>query len=443
MRRPQIQKIEKLLPLIAVIVIAAYCMGVHLVANVSLDGVSIFRLSNLVGPAAHSLVSRGDMAVDLKSMGYEGTEIIARCARMPVAPALIALFYKLSGIENLYDLAFIKIALLLAPVFFVLKIVSENTHPKNRISSWALLLIPFFSTAVLSNAVSMQVEEGYAYSLIALAFTLMLVRYRRASSLNLQAIALSFVLSTIFLTKSSYLPFCLLMAAAYAWPRSGTIARFTPLFTVCLICVSWGSYQKYECGEFHLGTSLDGINLHKGNNPKFLMRYPPPPGSNLDAFDSELQHGLTFSSEWAFDSYHKEQAINYIKENQVDTIKGFVLKFSQFFFAIEKIGSSQSAGLRLWWELISLSVFRVFNTAALTLAIVLCAGNGTNKTERYAATIYILLCLSISLPYLIGFSYTRHASVLFMPTTIFLCHTLNHAIKARYFIVTKINNIFS
>ncbi len=43
--------------------------------------------------------------------------------------------------------------------------------------------------------------------------------------------------------------------------------------------VGWATWQHHASGRYSLGTSIDGINLHKGNDAVFLEHYPPRTGT--------------------------------------------------------------------------------------------------------------------------------------------------------------------
>ena len=85
-----------------------------------------------------------------------------------------------------------------------------------------------------------------------------------------------------------------------------------------------------------MGTSLDGLNLHKGNNAGFLEHYPPPYGQSIDWYDLELSHGLHFNDEWSFSDYHWQAALDYMRTHPRETLHGDLRKLSALLLAPER-----------------------------------------------------------------------------------------------------------
>jgi hypothetical protein len=400
------------------------CMVVHAWWNQRHIGDSVFGLANLVGPSANSLVAHGDLYVNLGPMGFDG--IGAYGARMPLVPALLAALSLMLGTADIFPIGFAKILVTQLPIAFTCFMVLRRVAVTRRALCSMILLLPFLSTPVIANVVSMQVEEGYAYGLIAMTFAMLAFAPRHTDKVSSRAppwyhvLGFAVAMCMVYLTKSSYALFCFGLCGAYAWiNRSAMFRGLVPLFALCLTLAGWGTYQLRESGQFHIGTSLDGINLHKGNNTQFLDRYPPPPGSSLDEFDRQLNLGQVFTNEWAFDKYHKEQAIEFIKQHPAATTEAFGRKVYQYFFSLQKIGSSDASGWRYYWEQASLVIFRAANLGAMSLAIFSVLSRRTNQIRRTLAWLYLCTCAFVAAPYLIGFAYTRHASVLFIPTAIF------------------------
>ena len=84
-----------------------------------------------------------------------------------------------------------------------------------------------------------------------------------------------------------------------AWGR-----RLLVTGLVMLAPVGWALHQHHASGRYSVGTSLDGINLHKANHAEFLQLYPPAKGGTLDEHDKDLNAGMRFGDEWSFNDYH-------------------------------------------------------------------------------------------------------------------------------------------
>ena len=114
------------------------------------------------------------------------------------------------------------------------------------------------------------------FGLISLAVALLLFPW--SSSWVTWSVLVSIALAGIYLTKSSMLPAVLVLLAGFLLKAPTWRIRLIVLLLVAMAPVSWLFVQHNASGRYALGTSLDGINLHKGNNGLFLDHYPPPSG---------------------------------------------------------------------------------------------------------------------------------------------------------------------
>ncbi len=186
--------------------------------------------------------------------------------------------------------------------------------------------------------------------------------------------------------------------------------------------LGWAAYQHHATGRYSLGTSLDGFNLRKGNDAPFLARYPPPAGGTLDQFDNELNAGVVFPDEWTFNDFHERAAVAFMRLHPGATIAGEGRKLELILFSVRKYGSGESHGLLLGVELAGMVVFRlIFWTVITVCAIAVVRGwRGVNEDS----TIFLLLVAAVALPYVVGFAYTRHVSVLIYPSVLMGCRLM-------------------
>jgi hypothetical protein len=213
------------------------------------------------------------------------------------------------------------------------------------------------------------------------------------------------------------------LAAGFLLLERSTLSRMLVLLLVAAAPAGWAIYQHHASGRFSLGTSLDGINLHKGNNAGFLDRYPPPPGDSLDRFDPELNRGLHFDDEWSFNDYHQKAALDYMRTHPRETMQAGIRKLSVFFFSIHKIGSTASHGALRLAEIAGLVLFRLVLWAAIAgSAYVLF--QPSRPELRAAGGVFLALIAACALPYLAGFAYTRHVSILIYPAVLMCCRML-------------------
>ncbi len=204
----------------------------------------------------------------------------------------------------------------------------------------------------------------------------------------------------------------------------GTLTSRSAKVLAILIALSaptgWLLYQHHASGRYALGTSLDGLNLHMGNNPSFLRDYPPH--MSLDDTANELNRGQYFADEWALSDYHKKAAITFIRDYPVQTAHGVLRKLRILFFSMERVGAWTRHGLMFLIETSGMVLFRLlFWTSLAVSTFVVLKSKGS---LRRAGAIYLLLVGAVFLPYILGFGYTRHVSVLIYPTVIFCCSML-------------------
>lgn len=396
----------------------AWTSGIH-------EAKPLFKLRSLVGPTTESLLSGGGLTVCTEVMGTPGNPICFHSARMPVASVVVAVGIRLLG-NSYRRVDFWKTFLFLIPLELAMYLVwlriPDGTSTRSILMA-ALLLAPFAVPAFLSCVVHMQVEEGYAYSLLALALATLFF----AGELNApKTLLFALTLDLLFLSKSSMAPAVFVLLIGYLFTERRTGIRLLVVALVCAAPVGWAFYQHHASGRYSIGTSLDGLNLHKGNNAGFLDHYPPPPGETLDRFDRDLNSGLHFSDEWSFNDYNLHAALNYIQHNPRETLIGDQRKLTVLLFSIHKVGSRQEHGARALWEAGSLILFRLLLWAAVLGSLCLIARPAPrgDPSLRAAGWIFLAVVAACLVPYIVGFAYTRHVSILIYPAALMCCRML-------------------
>gem|GEM_PF-1035088 len=402
---------------------------------------SLFDLVNFTGPATRSLLSGNGLSF-CYATGFGDAPLCFHAARMPMASWTVAAGMLLFG-DSFVRVSLFKIVLLLLPLEFAVLLVCRRM-PASRLRRTAcvlLLVVPFGMTIFIANVVNLQVEEDYAYSLIACAFGIVLfgpLGFPKAGGggskpggggADTDYFALFagvvFVLAAdgLYLSKSSLSLAAGVLAAAFLVQQRGLGARLAVLGLVLAAPVGWAMYVHHASGRYDIGTSLDGFNLHKGNGPIFMAHYPPPPLSSLDDYDDELNRGLSFGNEWSLNDYHMRAGVEYIRTHPRETLIGEWRKFKLLYLSLTKYGSSDSHGLKLLVEKEGLVLFRSIFWATVS-ASVLALFSRRLRGLRGAATAYLALVAACALPYLIGFGYTRHASILIYPASLMGCRLL-------------------
>lgn len=394
---------------------------------------SLFLLANLVGPTTDSLLHGRGLTVCTEAMGTVGDPICFHAGRMPLPSLVVGLGVRLLG-DRYMLVAFFKALLLLIPLEVALYLVWLRMPGPGwrRIAVVALLLAPFGMTAFLANVVNLQVEEGYTYSFLALAVALLLFGWtggigRLGGRAEVQGVLFALAVDGVYLAKSSMVLAVVVLVLGFLVVERRTSPRVVTLLLILAGPIGWAMHQHHVSGRYSVGTSVDGLNLHKANNPEFLEHYPPAPGASLDQFDQDLSRGVRFDDEWSFDDYHRAKAVEYIKTHPGATLRGDLRKLGVIFVSVRKYGSTESGGGMRVAEMAGLVVFRLMLWGALGGAawvIVRGRAGGGGASLMPAGVIFLALVAACTLPYVVGFAYTRHVSVLIYPAALMCCRLL-------------------
>jgi hypothetical protein len=300
-----------------------------------------------------------------------------------------------------------------------------------RLTAVLLLLAPFAMTAFLADVTNILVDEGYLYSFVAVAVALLFfdLEARLTMSGWSRTVMFAVAVDGIYLSKSGALPVVVVLTVAFLMVERRATLRWFVVVLVAVAPLGWAVHQRHASGRYSVGTSFDGINLHKGNNVGFLEHYPPPHGDSMDWYDFELNRGLQFGDEWSFNDYHQRAALDYLLAHPRETLKGDWRKLNVLFFSVEKYGGTASHGVTRMIEDAGMVVFRLMLWAAIGSAIylVFCARGAERRSLRVASGVFLGVVAACALPYVAGFAYTRHASVLIYPAALFLCRVLCEA----------------
>lgn len=383
-------------------------------------GPSIFGQTFLVGDTARSLVEHGRLDVCTEAMGTPGNPICYRAARMPVASGVLALGAILFGDTQPARITFAKNLLFLVPFWAAAGLVlwQARSRPTLLLQSAALLLTPAVIMVYSGTVVNVDAEEGYLFGLLGLGLTLLLFRGRHTVA---WVLAVAATLDLLFLCKSSMLGvFAVLGCGALLTMRT----RWKQVLLVLLLCaapIGWGVRQKLVSGHFSVGTSLDGINLEKGNNERFLSRYPSVSGA-LDQFDSELNSGMHFQNEWQFNQYHSQRAKQFIQSHPGYAAHSAAVKVWQSLFTFDRHSRSHYGRALTAVVEGGFILFRLLLWASILYAIVASVtGSGAG---RFTGVIYLLFLAAYLAPYIAGFGYTRHIVMPLFPAVLLLSSAL-------------------
>lgn len=363
---------------------------------------SVFDLSNFLGPVTHSVFFNHDFAVPLTGRPFRGP-VTFHSLRMPLPPVFLAGAYGLFG-QHLGWIYLLKTTVFLAPLIVAAYLAYRPGA--------TLLALPFLIPNFLLQVVSMQTEEGFYYGILALA-TAIIIFKDQICGRWLWVFGLSLV--GLYFCKSSLRVACLTLLLLSFWRISG-MRKLIPACLLALAMLSWGAYQRTVSGHFTLGSSLDGINLHKGNYEGFLDRYPPPAKAEIDRWDDSLSPPAAFLDEWSYDAYHMHAGKEFIVSHPVLALKADAVKLWIYWFSLRDIVSGHATGVFARFDLVNMLLMRVVLLGAIAAGLW-----GLRFPDlRFASLSLLAVFAAVSLPSVVGFALTRHASVLIYPACLFL-----------------------
>src|SRR3984893_3825277 len=370
----------------------------------------LFSMTNLVGPTTRSLLAGDGLTACTEEMGTRGNPICFHAARMPMSALVVALGMRLFG-DHYLRVACFKTLLLLLPVGLCLYLV-WRCLPRSggrRLLVVVLLLAPFTMTAFLADVTNILVDEGYLYSFLAVAVALLFFDVPSRTMMGAwgRAVVFAAAVDGVYLSKSGALPVVVVLTVGFLLVERRSGLRWLVVALVAAAPLGWAVHQHHASGRYSVGTSFDGINLHKGNNAGFLAHYPPAHGDSMDWYDFELNRGLYFGDEWSFNDYHQSAALDYLRTHPRETIAGDGGKLNVIFFSLQKYGGTASHGVTRMIEDGGMVVFRLMLWTAIVSAIYLIfrARGAERGSLRVASGVFLAVVAACSLPYIAGFAY--------------------------------------
>ena len=384
---------------------------------------SVYDLYFGFGPLTENVAREGRYAARYTESASIPDGIVWRAHRMPLVPLFLAATAQLS--TSVLAAYFIKNLLFAAPLWLALYLVYSRTP---RVPRWAragLFAFALSMPPLLNAAYPLDVEEGYAISLIALLTAGLLflpaavLRTHTRRSLWL-SLGVGVLLALLYLSKSSLLVLSLALAGLYGLKARRLRAGVLPVAVLGVAILGWGLFTLSATGRFATSSSWDGWNFYKGNNPHAFELYPP---YDLDVLD---QQGWTRPStpsqdEWIISAHYFERGWDYVREHP-GKAASLVLRRA-FVLLLEVRNSPTLPGeARIASKLQALAVgymvvFRVLFLACLVAATgLLIRGSSAN---RFAALAFLALLAAYCAPYAVGFAYERHVMPLVWPAVFF------------------------
>ncbi len=205
--------------------------------------------------------------------------------------------------------------------------------------------------------------------------------------------------------------------------RLGGIA----LAVVASSLTALASFNLQVSGRFTTQSSWEGWNLYKGNNPATRQTYPYHSLDILD-YTGGVQADRPLRDEWDHNTYFKDKAWAFIRENPGEFAVNCLRKAWVFFFEIRRTGRSlgqedDASALRLV-QSGALAVYRLLFWIAVALAVRAVLLPTESLAWRSVPLSFLLLIVLYAGFHVVGFAYERHVMPLVLPTILYLAwHT--------------------
>lgn len=369
---------------------------------------SIYSFTYGFGPAVKAIVETGECRTYANGIAYT-------MHRYPLIP------YFLYIIHFVTTNAFIALVI---KNFFTGLIFSYATF--RAYSIWGknaviLLSIVFFSPQFLIHAFNIYHEEAFVSALLAL-ISILLCTPANEKKIVPDDILFSIACIMFIFTKSSSIYLALFLPVLWFIQRKSYPALWFSGGAIASAFLTIALYSFILNGTFTLESSLNGVNIYKGNNSKTLELYPYLTLDILDKTDPVITTPGTFANEWEYNRFYKNKASTYIVHHPGQFLKGVLIKTWALFFSIRPIGVSperdKKNGILLSADLLITILQRSLFCMMSLIGFVLLFFSAQLK-QKTTALVVLLFIFLYSGPFLIGFGYMRHYVPLMFPVIVF------------------------
>ena len=359
-------------------------------------------------------------------------------SRMPLLPYALVGLSKLVG-ENLLPIALAKTVLLdLLLLFYLGRFIAFTGA--NRATA-AILLAVFAGPQFMLHSLAPFYEEGYLTPLLAIVSILQLAyalgredefpAWARLPAYIAVSGALYLLKSTMIFVLAWNLMFLLFFV------RLGAARRTVAVVALCMAPLLWGAVVYHVTDRFTVGTSIDGLNLLRGNNPAALALYPrytidrtvgdgvvEVHGDKITQFDPatvDTRFGTNpWRSEWELDDAYRDVALRWMGGHLDDVLRLTGRRLWVFFVEIRNTplvpDSPKPAPLILAAGMIWMAVMRLLMWGAIGVAL----NDLRRAVLRRMAIGFLGLLAAYAVPFIIAYTMERHVVPIFLPCALFL-----------------------
>lgn len=318
---------------------------------------------------------------------------------------------------------------------------------------FALVAFLALSPNLVKHAAMVDYEEGYILELLAVAATstMFLVASNLKNSSALRYMFPVVTVSMAYLFKSSMVVIWVVTSSlvVYLAVSSGRLRLASGLIALALAAPGgWLQHNWSQGGKATIMSSYDGENAFRGWHAHTLDLYPDCTldllfqpttvcGTRTLQFPAEPRRA-DFANEWEWNDRYAQRARDWVINHPSEALKILGAKLQAVFLSIRIVphyrvtdGANDTTRTMAeeWLSGVWLSLGRVLEIPWLAvIGFLICRGDAQ---ARRVAVFSLIIPLGYALPYVLGFGYERHFSILIMLVTICLIFSLQEAARVR------------
>lgn len=318
---------------------------------------------------------------------------------------------------------------------------------------FALVAFLALSPNLVKHAAMVDYEEGYVVELLAAAATstMFLVAPNSKTSSVMRYIFPVITVSIAYLFKSSMVVIWVVSSSLVVCLalRSGRVKLAAGLIALALAAPGgWLLHNWTQGGKATIMSSYDGENAFRGWNAHTLDLYPDCTldllfqpisicGTRTMQFPAEPRR-LDFATEWEWNDRYAQRAEDWVINHPSEALKLLRVKLYTVFLSVRIVphyrvtdGANDTTRTiaEEWLSGVWLSLGRALEIMWLAvIGFLIYRGDAQARRVAFAS---LVIPLGYALPYVLGFGYERHFSILIMLVTIGLIFSLPEAARVR------------
>ena len=304
------------------------------------------------------------------------------------------------------------------------------------INFWLILFVVFPN--LIKEMIELNYEDAFLLEIISLLTLFLISNYKNNLEETLSAIPYILILGFLsFFLKSSMLIlflYSVIFSFYYIsiyWKIAFLKISITASIFLIIISLSlWGTHNYNHRGKFTFLTSYKGENFYNSANEENYLIYPEylvdilyygkdtlTLTSGKKIIVSEKPNRFTyFKNEQAWSDYYEKKGFNWIKNNPKKYFDFGIKKIKHYFTSIKaypliEYPDNAFSKKRFRNVFQKIQEFWLFFGRILSGSLIFLLGALILKKQYFNIINYSLIISSYSLPYIIGYSHTRHINI--------------------------------